>query len=74
MVSGKGKEKVTYDGGKGKRKWSGDDETGRKRKNPGGIQFFDEEAYQVDEDEDFSSLDGSDSGFGNRLSRRSPEK
>lgn len=59
MVSAKGKEKVTDTGGKGKRKWAGgkadDDKTGRKRNNRG-VQFFDDEAYQVDEDDD-SSVD-----------------
>ncbi|KAL7148547.1 hypothetical protein ABFS83_06G186000 [Erythranthe nasuta] len=56
MVSGKGKEKVTDGGGKGKRKLNGgdDDKTGRKRKNRGVLQFFDDAAYQVDEDDDSS--------------------
>ncbi|KAL6565404.1 hypothetical protein OROGR_002355 [Orobanche gracilis] len=57
MVSGKGKEKVTDDGGKGKRKSTGggdDDKTGRKRNNRGVLKFFDDVAYQVDEDEDSS--------------------
>lgn len=58
MVSGKGKEKVVDGGGKGKRKWNSgkgdDDKTGRKRKNSGALQFFEDEAYQVDDDEDSS--------------------
>ncbi|KAL3649647.1 hypothetical protein CASFOL_006050 [Castilleja foliolosa] len=57
MVSAKGKEKVTDGGGKGKRKSTGgadDDKTGRKRKNRGVIQFFDEEAYDVNDDDDSS--------------------
>ncbi|KAL2548895.1 protein RNA-directed DNA methylation 3 [Forsythia ovata] len=59
MTSAKGKEKVT-DGGKGKRKWSGtgggdNDKTGQKRKNRGVLQFFDDRAYEVGEEEDDSS-------------------
>ncbi|PIN24453.1 RNA polymerase II transcription elongation factor DSIF/SUPT5H/SPT5 [Handroanthus impetiginosus] len=57
MVSAKGKEKVTDGGVKGKRKWGSggdDDKTGRKRKNRGVLQFFEDAAYQVDEDEDSS--------------------
>ncbi|GFP82607.1 histidine kinase 5 [Phtheirospermum japonicum] len=75
MVSAKGKEKVTDGGGKGKRKSTGggdDDKTGRKRKNRGVIQFFDDEAYDINEDDD--SID--DSMFdleGNRLKKNHKE-
>ncbi|CAI9773016.1 unnamed protein product [Fraxinus pennsylvanica] len=63
MVSAKGKEKVT-DGGKGKRKWSGagggdNDKTGQKRKNRGVLQFFDDRAYEIGEDDDEDSSDDS---------------
>lgn len=62
MVSAKGKEKMT-DVGKGKRKWSGavggDDKTGHKRKNRGVLQFFDDRAYEVGEDDDEDSSDDS---------------
>ncbi|CAA2971924.1 Putative transcription elongation factor SPT5 homolog 1 [Olea europaea subsp. europaea] len=63
MASAKGKEKVT-DGGKGKRKWSGagggdNDKTGQKRKNRGVVQFFDDRAYEVGEDDDEDSSDDS---------------
>ncbi|GFQ06854.1 40S ribosomal protein s8 [Phtheirospermum japonicum] len=47
MVSAKGRDKVTDGGGKGKRKSTGggdDDKIGRKRKNRGVIQFFNDEA------------------------------
>ncbi|KAL0310460.1 UNVERIFIED_CONTAM: protein RNA-directed DNA methylation 3 [Sesamum calycinum] len=57
MVSAKGKEKVIDGVGKGKRKLNSggdDDKTGRKRKNRGVLQFFEDAAYQVDEDEDSS--------------------
>ncbi|KZV24250.1 hypothetical protein F511_01732 [Dorcoceras hygrometricum] len=61
MVSDKGKEKVSNSGGKGKRKWGGgldDDKTGRKRKNrSGGVQFYDDVAYEVDKDSDDSDDD-----------------
>lgn len=69
MVSAKGKEKVTDDGGKGKRKWrsggggTDDDKTGRKRKNLAVLQFIEDVAYQVDEDDD--SSDDSSLGSGN---------
>ena len=64
--SAKGKEKV-IDGGKGssgkrKRNIGGGDDGktgGRKRKNRGVLQFFDDAAYEVDED------DASDDSFFN---------
>lgn len=62
MVSAKGKEKATDSDGKGKRKWTADDDkTGRKRKYPGVAQYIDISAYRDDKGED-SSEDSSE-GF-----------
>ncbi|KAL0286333.1 UNVERIFIED_CONTAM: hypothetical protein Sangu_2738000 [Sesamum angustifolium] len=75
MVSAKGKEKVIDGGGKGKRKLNSggdDDKTGRKRKNRGVLQFFEDAAYQVDEDED--SSDDSMFDDGNALTKIVPNK
>ncbi|KAG8366338.1 hypothetical protein BUALT_Bualt17G0069500 [Buddleja alternifolia] len=59
MMSAKGKEKVTDGGGgKGKRKWNADDDkTGRKLKNRSVLQFFEDTAYQVDDDYDSNDDD-----------------
>lgn len=71
MVSAKGKEKATDSDGKGKRKWTADDDkTGRKRKYPGVAQYIDISAYRDDKgedssedsSEDFSDDSGYDSG------------